>query len=51
MVEINVNFVLFEELEEKPNANGVQTRIVIIRENEGLDSGLDDDPADLDLPE
>lgn len=40
-MEITVNFVLLEELREKPNSNVAETHIVILRENEDVDSALD----------
>lgn len=40
-MEITVNFVLFEELREKPDDNVTETRIVILRENKDVDSALD----------
>jgi hypothetical protein len=49
-MEINVNFVLFEELREKPRA-GAEARIVILREGKYVDSALDSATPDLDSPE
>lgn len=46
-MEINVNFVLFEELKEKPHGSGVETHIIIIRESKDLDSALESGPSDL----
>lgn len=48
-MEINVNFVLFEELKEKPD--GAEARIMILRESKDVDSALDSAAADLDSPE
>jgi hypothetical protein len=42
MIEINLNFVLFEELHEKPDDTRALTRIVVIRESKNSDSALDD---------
>ena len=39
-MEINLNFVLFKELKEKPDS-GAEARIVILRESTDLDSALD----------
>jgi hypothetical protein len=49
-MEINVNFVLFEELEKKPEG-GVETRIVIIRQGKDPSSAFEDGAGDLDLHE
>lgn len=45
-MEINVNFVLFEELTERPDG-GAEARIVILRESKGVDSALDSDISDF----
>jgi hypothetical protein len=44
-MEINVNFVLFEELKEKPDG-GAEARIVILRDSKDMDA-----TPDLDSPE
>jgi hypothetical protein len=44
-MEINVNFVLFEDLEKKSDG-AVVTRLVIIRECKDLDSTFGDDTSD-----
>lgn len=49
-MEINVNFVLFEELKEKPHG-GAETRIVILRKGKDVDSTLDSATVDFDSPE
>ncbi len=49
-MEINLNFVLFEELKEKPDG-GAETRIVILRESKGVDSALDAIAPDSDSPQ
>lgn len=49
-MEININFVLLEELREKPD-DGAETRIVVIRQSKDVDSGLDSSAPDLDLPQ
>lgn len=49
-MEINLNFVLFEELEEKPDG-GTEVRIVILRESKDVDSTLNSAEADPDSPE
>ena len=46
-MEINVNFVLFQELKEIHNGKGVETRIVTIRESKDPDSSLEDGAADF----
>ena len=46
-MEINVDFVLYEELNEKPES-GVETRIVILRESKDADSALDCATPDCD---
>ena len=46
MIEVNVNFVLFEELEEKSNGNGVETRVVIIRQSGDTDAGFEHGATD-----
>lgn len=48
-MEINVNFVLFEELKEKPDG-GSEARIVILRESKDIDSALDSAAPDFDSP-
>lgn len=45
-MEINLNFVLFEELRQKADGPGAETRIVIIRESEDVDSALDSGAKD-----
>ena len=49
-MEINVNFVLFEELREKPDG-GAEARIVILRESKNVDSALDSAGAGFESPE
>jgi len=49
-MEINVNFVLFEELEKKPDG-AVDTHIMIVRQSKDPDSELADHAADFGLPE
>lgn len=46
-MEINLNFVLFEELREKPDG-GAEARIVILRESKDVDSALDAAATDFD---
>jgi hypothetical protein len=50
-MEINVNFILFEELKEKPDGGGADTRTVILRESKDVDSALDSAAPDIDSPE
>jgi len=49
MIEINLNFVLFEELQENPEHHGLVTRIVVIRQNKNSAAALDDSAADEPL--
>lgn len=49
-MEISVNFVLFEELKEKPDGEA-EARVVILRESKDVDSALDSAASDFDLPE
>ena len=49
-MEINVNFVLFEELKEKPDG-GAEARIVILRESKDISSALDAPASDFDSAE
>ncbi len=49
-MEINVNFILFEELREKPDGGGAEARVVILRENKDVGSALDSAAPDFDLP-
>ena len=50
-MEINVNFILFEELKEKPDSGGAETRIVVLRDSKNMDSALDSTATDFDSPE
>jgi hypothetical protein len=43
-MEINVNFVLLEDLEEKPNG-AVETHIVIVRQSNNPSSALEERAA------
>ena len=49
-MEINVNFVLFEELREKPDG-GAEACIVILRESKDVASALDASAPDCNSPE
>ena len=49
-MEIDLNFVLFEELRDKPDG-GAETHIVILRESKDVDSALDAASADFGSPE
>jgi hypothetical protein len=44
-MEIHLNFVLFEELQEKTNGSEAVARIVIVRECKNSDSALEDGAA------
>ncbi len=46
-MEINLNFVLFEELKEKTDGSGAEAHIVIFRESRDLDSALEGRSSDL----
>ncbi len=50
-MEINLNFVLLEELKEKHNGKGTETHIVIIRESKDPDSAFEDGAVDFHPPE
>lgn len=50
-MEINLNFVFFEEPREKPDGSGPEAHIVILRESKDVDSALDSAAADFDSPE
>lgn len=39
-MEIKVNFVLFEELKEKPRGSGAEARIVVLRGSKDVDSAF-----------
>jgi hypothetical protein len=45
MIEINLNFVLFQELQEKPDGGGAVARMVIVREGKNSDLALEEDAA------
>ncbi|HET7258684.1 MAG TPA: hypothetical protein VFI75_03120 [Candidatus Acidoferrum sp.] len=49
MIEINLNFVLFEELQENPEHHALVTRIVVIRQSKNSAAALDDNAADQPL--
>jgi hypothetical protein len=44
-MEINLNFVFFEELPEKPDSGGAVARIVVIRESKDSDLALEEGAA------
>lgn len=46
-MEININFVLCEELEERAGGNGIETRILIIRQRKDLHSAFEEGAADF----
>lgn len=48
-MEINVNFVLFEELRDKPDGSGAEVHIVILRGSKGVDCALEDGAIGFDL--
>jgi hypothetical protein len=45
MIEINLNFFLFEELQEQPDDNGAVARIVIVREGRNADLAFEEGAA------
>jgi hypothetical protein len=45
MVEINLNFFLFEELQEQPDGSGAVARIVIVREGKNADLAFEEDSS------
>ncbi len=42
-MEIQLNFVLFEELQEKANGSEAVARIMIVRESKNADAALEED--------
>ncbi len=50
-MEVALNFIFFEELQEKPGGNGTVARIVVIRESKGQDLALEDGAAGFYSPE
>lgn len=50
-MEINLNFVLFEELRDKPDGSEAEAHIVIIRESKDVDSALNSAPTEFYSPE
>ena len=46
-MEIDLNFVLFEQFKERPEGSGAEAHIVIIRESKDPDSALEDGTADF----
>jgi hypothetical protein len=46
-MEINLNFVLFEELQEKADGSGAVARIVIIRESRDSNLALEEGTSGL----
>ena len=45
MIEINLNFFLFEELQEQPDRSGAVARIVIVRGGKSTDLVFEEDSA------
>lgn len=50
-MEVNLNFVWFEEFRDKPDGSGAEGRIVIIREGKDVDSAWNSAPPGFDSPE
>ena len=46
-MELNLNFVLFEELPERPDSSSVVARIVVIRESKDAGFALEEDATDF----
>lgn len=46
-MELNLNFVLFEELPEKEDRSGAVARIVVIRESKDASFALEEDATDF----
>lgn len=46
-MEVNVNFVFFEELQDKSEDNGDVLRIAIVREGKNLDAALEAGSTDF----
>jgi hypothetical protein len=44
-VEVNVNFVLLEDLKENPGSNVIETRIVIVCGSKDSSAALNEDGA------
>lgn len=44
-MQICLHFVLFEELQEKPNGSGALAHIAVIRESKNSGFGLEEDTA------
>lgn len=47
MIEINLNFFLFEQLQEQTDGSGAVARIVIVRESKNADLAFEEDSAGL----
>jgi hypothetical protein len=45
MIEINLNFFLFEELQDQPDGSGAVAHIVIVREGKNTDLAFEADSA------
>jgi hypothetical protein len=41
-MEINLHFILFEELQEKADGGGAVARIVVVRESRNMDLALEE---------
>ena len=46
-MEVNVNFIFFEELQDKPEESGDLLRIVVVREGENAGAALEDNSPDF----
>ena len=45
-MEIQLNFVLFEELQEQANGSEAVARIIIVRESKNADAALEEGPTE-----
>jgi hypothetical protein len=47
-MQINLNFVFFEEVQESADDSGVTARIEIVRESKDMDFRIEEDAASLE---
>jgi hypothetical protein len=50
-MKINLSFILFEELRDKPDGSTAEAHIVMLRESKDLDFALDSAATDFNAPE
>jgi len=46
-MEVNVNFVFFEELQDRTADSGGVLRVVVVREGKSLDAALEDSSSEI----